>query len=510
MTAVLLAPSSPQVDAPVRPGRHHRFLPVAVLLVILIAAHAWNLADQPFPNDDEGAYISQAWAVQHGQLAHYTYWYDHPPLGWIQLAVLSWPGQWLLPGLPALVHGRIAMLVVLAITLLLVYTVARRLQGTRWTALLAMAIAGLSPLALSMQHQVYLDNFAVMWLLAAFALALSPRRHLWQHVAAGVATSFALLSKETIAIAVPAVIVALWQGSHPSTRRFSLAGFLSGMVFTASLYPLYAALKGELFAGEDHVSLLGTLAFQLHDRAGTGSVFVPGTEAHELLMSWLGNDPVLLIGGLAAAVAGLAVRPARAPALAVLLLVVVALRPDGYLPKMYIVQLVPFLALSVAGVATAVVIRTERGFGSALVTTALIVTGAIALTGWPVTDARMLTESTNDGYTAASRWLREEMPVRPGQRTIVDGVLWVDLVRAGHAPGLGAIWHYKIDLDPAVQRTLPGGWRDIDYVVSTPAVRGEAAQLPTLAGALAHSRVVATFGAGDGRIEVREVLTTTR
>ena len=32
----------------------------------------------------------------------------------------------------------------------------------------------------------------------------------------------------------------------------------------------------------------------------------------------------------------------------------------------------------------------------------------------------------------------------------------------GFDPGLGAIWFYKADLDPAVTRTLPRGWQEIE------------------------------------------------
>lgn len=62
-----------------------------VLLVAILVVQGWNIADYPTLSDDEGTYLAQAWAVQEGRgLAHYTYWYDHPPLGWIQLALLTW------------------------------------------------------------------------------------------------------------------------------------------------------------------------------------------------------------------------------------------------------------------------------------------------------------------------------------------------------------------------------------------------------------------------------------
>ena len=47
----------------------------------------WGFGRAPQRVDDEGTYTAQAYAVEHfGELAHYTYWYDHPPLGWLQIA----------------------------------------------------------------------------------------------------------------------------------------------------------------------------------------------------------------------------------------------------------------------------------------------------------------------------------------------------------------------------------------------------------------------------------------
>jgi len=43
--------------------------------------------------DAEGTLVADAWAIQHGTLAHYTYIYDHPPLGWIQMAAWTWPSS---------------------------------------------------------------------------------------------------------------------------------------------------------------------------------------------------------------------------------------------------------------------------------------------------------------------------------------------------------------------------------------------------------------------------------
>jgi hypothetical protein len=57
------------------------------LLMVVAVVHATGMARAPQRVDDEGTYVAQAWAVQHWRtLGHYTYWYDHPPLGWLLLA----------------------------------------------------------------------------------------------------------------------------------------------------------------------------------------------------------------------------------------------------------------------------------------------------------------------------------------------------------------------------------------------------------------------------------------
>src|SRR5690349_21345810 len=59
------------------------------LLLIAFVAHAFNMFNFPAftYNGDEGIYTGQALAVlRDGQLASYTYWYDHAPAGWILLA----------------------------------------------------------------------------------------------------------------------------------------------------------------------------------------------------------------------------------------------------------------------------------------------------------------------------------------------------------------------------------------------------------------------------------------
>ncbi|MFE6156731.1 ArnT family glycosyltransferase [Streptomyces sp. NPDC057889] len=502
-----------------------------VLLTVILTVQGWNITRFPTFSDDEGTYLAQAWSVQQGRgLAHYTYWYDHPPVGWIQIALITWPASLIDQDAMTLATMRYVMLLVGGISAVLLYVLARRLGLPRWAAGLGMALFGLSPLAVVLQREIFLDNIAVMWMLLAFCLAASPRHHLWHHFGAGLAAATSVLSKETMLVVLPALLVTMWQHSHRDTRKFAVTGAVAACGLTGLGYPLYALLNHELFPGRGHVSLIDGIRFQM-SREGSGFILAKGTNSHAVFESWLYYDTVLPLGGLAGAVLLLGVlrwsvtaRALAGPALAVATLALVAMRPSGYLPAMYVIQVLPFLALIVAGtaasVAHAVLLRgarhgarhgARRGarafrYARGTLLAALGATVAVLVVShWYDGDRTALTADANAPYRAAAAWMRDDVADPGRTRALVDDALWLDLVHAGYRPGDGAIWFYKADLDPAVARTLPNGWRDIDYVVASPTVRRDAVDLPTVKAALQHSTPVAVFGEGADRIEIRRI-----
>ncbi|MFD7446395.1 ArnT family glycosyltransferase [Streptomyces sp. NPDC059909] len=511
-----------------RTSRPDQLLCGALLMVILIV-QGWNITRFPTFSDDEGTYLAQAWSVQQSMgLAHYTYWYDHPPVGWIQIALITWPASLIDPSTMTVATMRYAMLPISGISAVLLFVLARRLSLPRWAAGLGMALFGLSPLSVMLQREIFLDNVAVMWMLLAFCLAASPSRHLWHHFGAGLAAAVGVLSKETMLLVLPALLVTLWRHSHRDTRKYAVTGAVAACGLTGLGYPLYALLNSELFPGNGHVSLIDGIKYQM-SRDGSGFILAKGTGSHAVLESWLYYDTVLPLGGLAGAVLLLGVlrwsvtaRALAGPALAVATLALVVMRPTGYLPAMYVIQALPFLALIIAGAAASVthtVLRRRRKadestglkatrWGLTLVLAAAA--AAYVVPHWYESDRTALTADANAPYRAAAAWMRDAVPDPGGTRALVDDALWLDLVHAGYQPGDGAIWFYKADLDPAVAGTLPRGWRDIDYVVSSPTVRRDAVDLPTVRAALEHSAPVAVFGRGEDRIEIRRIAGGTR
>ncbi|MFJ3809870.1 ArnT family glycosyltransferase [Streptomyces sp. NPDC090073] len=543
MTSTLPAATAPKVPAqhppvpesgpPGRTGPPRRLrssrpdlLLCGVLLLAILVVQGWNIADYPTLSDDEGTYLAQAWAVQQGRgLAHYTYWYDHPPLGWVQIALLSWIPSAVSPGSMTVGSMRITMLVISAVSAVLVYVLGRRLALPRWAAGLAMALFGLSPLAVVLQREIFLDNIAVMWLLLAFCLAASPSRHLWHHFGAGLAAAAGVLTKETMLVVLPALFVTMWRHSHRDTRKFALTGAVTACVLIGLSYPLFALLKGELFPGAGHVSLWDGITYQM-SRPGSGFILDADSGSYGVLHSWLYYDRVLPIGGLAGALLllitwrwSVTARALAGPALTVAVLAAVAMRPSGYLPAMYVIGALPFLALVLAGGTASVahaVLRRRRSAAEArhvtggryvLAAALALAAGAYVVPHWYDGDRTAVTADANRPYRQASHWLSTRVADPEDTRVLVDDALWLDLVHAGYRPGLGAIWFYKADLDPAVTKTMPHGWRDLDYVVASPTVRRDAEDLPNVRAAIRHSTPVATFGTGPDRIEIRRIRT---
>ena len=485
-------------------------LVVAGLLLVVGIVHA--VGYDRFPgriNDDEGTYVAQAWAVQHWySLAHYTYWYDHPPGGWITIAAYTWLTR-AFERLPTAVSaGREFMIVVKLVSAAMLYLLGRRLGFHRLAAAGAVLLFGLSPLAVPFQRMVFLDNLAVMWTLAALALAASPKRSLAASAGSAACFAVAVLSKETIAVLFPAVLLLLWQQSSLKTRRYRVALFLTTLGALVFVYPLYAILKNELFDGPGHVSLLWAIRWQLFDRPPSGSLLDPTSETYATVRSWLDQDPLLLGAGALLAPLGLFMRNLRAVTLALVIQMVMLLR-NGYLPFPYVIAMLPFAALTVAGVAHWLCERPiANGWrwtiahraGQLMVVCAVAASVVLVGPTWSRATHRVMSEDDSQSSRQALAYVVTHLP--KGSILLVDDNIWTDLVRRGFNPN--PIWFYKLDLDPTIRARLRNGWRDIDYIVLGALAPTTMRDLPLVAAAIRHSEAVASFG--NGAITVRRVI----
>ena len=490
------------------------WLPLAVVAVAG-ASHAVNLFGYPAYLGDEGIALQQAWAVlrQH-RLSPYTYWYDHPPAGWLLLAwwMALLQGRVDLFGV-SLNAARVLMVPVHMASALLLYGAALRLSGSARTAALAAALFSLSPLALSYQRMVLLDNLMVLWLLLALYLLLTHEGRLWTLVGSAAAFALAALTKETALLFAPALLYFLVRGLRGAPHfRFAVAGWLFVAASLASLYPLYALLKGELLplgGPSQRVSLLGALAWQL--RRSGGALFDPGGRFWEYAWGrWWSLDPLTLVGGIAATALALALgglRRRQAPGLwsAGLLAgsFTAYLAAGGALLDFHIVPALPFWALAVALLAGEALRPSPRWLGRVACALALGAAGAVLL---PRAQAAYTLDLTRL-QAAQLAYVREALP--PPAVLVTDDDLWVDLHEPsrGHPGFPNTHPHWKAAGDPAVRDgVLRGDWRTVDYLVMSDDM--EEALLPGSLPmqAYRHSYLVQVWAYGEVDVQVRAVV----
>ncbi len=367
---------------------------------------------------------------------------------------------------------------------------------------MTVVLFGLSPLAVYYHRMVSLDNIGTTWLIAAMVSATSRRRNLAAAFWAGVFSAVAVLSKETIGLLLPVVFWIIWQQARRHTRKWHLAIYVTTFLLFTAFYPLYAELRGELFPGSGHVSLIWAMWWQLFERAGSGFIFGAGGvgTAHGLLTLWFGTDRWLICAGAALVPTGLLIRRLRPLALGLLIQVAMAMT-GGYLPFFYVTAMIPFAALLIGGVADTLWERASSPLVENACRLLVVAAGIAALIlvvpQWGSTLVRQAAAIGGTGSLAATAWVETHVP--KNDVVVVDGYLWPDLKRAG----LNPLWEQKTASNADSQGELPDGWRSISYVVVTSQVIGTLATLPLLTQAVANSVPVASFGDG---IVVRRVI----
>lgn len=465
---------------------HSHSLDILVPLLVLAAiVDYFTLAVNLGTNDDPGTYTAQAWAMLNmGEVAHNTYWYDHPFVGWLQIAIYALGTNGYGRSETDVLMASELMAIMQLISCVLIYKLIRHLvPERRWAAALAVVLFAFSPLAIYYQKMAFLDNIAVMWTLAAMVAVASPRRSLGNAIWAGLFMGIATLSKETAGIWMLVVGYLLWQNYGKGHRVWGLAQlvlFWFGVCFF--IYVIYAMVKGELFPGPGHVSLLGSLQWQLN-RESAGSP----------IDGWLALDYWL---GYAAAVAGAVVllhmawrlvrRIAKRnrgqvssgplyrlrPIMLGFAIMIFMIFRGGYVPAPLIIGVLPFAALLVAGVLGAVSPKLSQFKGSpwklrialalrGVLVSAVMVGGvAVVAPDWVQEGKTALSSAEYDAYKETLQVIYREVP--KDAVIAVDGNMWTDLREAGYT---NVVWFYKLDLDPeVVQKYIPNGYKDIDYV----------------------------------------------
>ena len=489
------------------------WLEVAVVLLLLagsIVLHAYNLFAYPAYAEDEGTYMQNAWAVTLGRLSPYPYGYGHPPAGWMQIALwLKVAGVFAFG--EALNGGRVLMLVYAAASTLLVYLIVRRLGGSQSAALVGMAVFAFSPLGVLFQREVLLDNIATFWLLLSLALIVSSRSRLPYLIGAALALGLAVLSKEVIAVCLPAMVYAAWLHITPFQRKFALVAFLYITLALISTFVLMALLKGEFFPyawhlpwdNHPHLSLLDTYIGQVQRSQSQGS----------LLGSWyvwFQGDAPLLVAGVAAPAFNLLYGWWRRQHLLAGLLAAsywALLARGGVVYPFYLIPLLPLMALNVAlalhallgGLSRLIRLKPARAVLLLLLLSLLLPYDAIGA-------ARQASVNPVSAQQQALSWIGSHVPRKA--YIVISPYLYLDLrLPGGEGVGSGSPFpnaevYWEVATDPAVRdRILHDDWNTIDYLVVDDQMLNDivhnAGQFGLLQQALEHSKLLVSFRTQD-------------
>ena len=178
---------------------------LVILLVISGIAHGYNMFGFPYFENDEGVYLSQAWSLlKEGQLAPYTYWYDHAPMGWIITSFWTSITGGLYTFGFSLNTGRVFMLVIHLLSTVLVFKITRKASNSLLAAGIATLLFSLSPLGIYFHRRLLLDNIMIFLVLWAFYLIIKSKYRVHNYVLSAFIFGMAVLTKENAIFFIPA------------------------------------------------------------------------------------------------------------------------------------------------------------------------------------------------------------------------------------------------------------------------------------------------------------------
>jgi 4-amino-4-deoxy-L-arabinose transferase-like glycosyltransferase len=450
---------------------------ILVGLAISVAAHVYNLFNFPRYEMDEGTYMSAAYAVMNGKIWPFAYGYGHPPFAWMQIAgAIPLMGGFFTFG-NALNTGRVLMLFYAVASALLVYLVVRRLGGSRSAGLLGMIIFSLSPLAITYQRQVLLDNVAVFWFLLSLYFLVTANSRLLHLVLAALFFGLSVLSKEVMGVLLPAMIYGLWIHSTVFQRKFSLVAFTYVAIVLISLWPLMAMLRGELFPSawhlfgdtHGHLSFLDTLASQVKRTGKEGSVA-------DSWPIWVGADWVIIACSIVTTVFNLALGWWNRKQLFIGLLAVsywaLLLRPNGVVLSFYFIPLIPIVAINTAFTVNTIMDWMGQLVSFDLVRAILILMVVAVLVPYDI-QAGFSYVSLNPTSVENNSllWARDHIP--RNSFVLINSWAYMDMrVPGGLSVGNGAAFtnaqiYINVAADPEILRDqINSDWNKIDYIIA--------------------------------------------
>lgn len=488
-----------------------------VLFIMVLAGagmtHGINMFHFPYYEGDEGTYMSQAWAVVNdGQLAPYTYWYDHAPMGWYAIAgyIKLLGGDFFLFG-SSLDTGRMFMLFIHLASAGLIFFIVRRLTASAWLGAASVVLFSISSLEIYFQRRILLDNIMIFWVLSAVAIQLAKKEHIWNFVLSGLFLGLAMLTKITAVLFFPALLGAVYFGKHRIIRSFRSVLFVASFGLTYSTYLLYAFIKGELFPSEGSVSFISSFQFQM-SRGGGDVPFWDGQSSSMLaLQDWILKDPLYMTIAGVVLVLALILAPFKRmliPFVFGSMLYILFLIRGGVVLNFYVLPL-----FSLVAILFGLVLSIFSGIFRARANEMRGMLGIVAIVLLFVTFGKydnkaVFTSDETSQQRKVVQWIKDNL--NENQVIIADNFALVDLWDSEYyneKSFKNADWFYKVENDPAIRDDkYHGDWKNFDYLlVNHEMLRQiERREAPILEQALTHSSPIAKWLPNDDQTFVNE------
>lgn len=471
-------------------------LPLLVFLITILP-RAINLFGYPYFENDEGVYTSQGWwLVNFGKLAPYTYWYDHAPFGWLTI------GLWQkLTGGPfafgfSLFSTRIFMTLVAGLTSVIIYKIIEYLTKNKTIALVSSVILALSPLAITFQRRVLLDNLETFWLVLALWFMLKAKSNLRLILFSGLCFGLSFLSKEAVIFMLPVMTWAAWSTCRKENQRYSLMIWLTTALFLISFFPLLALLRQEFFpAGfldnSKHVSLLETLLYQM-GRGSDIKPWQPGSPIWNNIVAWFKKDYIFMFLGLWSLGVNFWFNWRDKMIRMIVLLslsYILFLSRGGLVLEFYIMPLLALFTVNI-GIAMAYSLTSFKlRVGKMGIILGLGVIGLLLINQ----ETAIYTSKPTEKQLSAIEYVKNNLDTT--RFIAIDDFAYVDL-KLGDKRFTNAEWFWKVEQDEEIkEKKLKNDWRNISYILLSGEMRRQILQgeLPLISLALANADLVQDF-----------------
>lgn len=441
---------------------------VTGILIVAFFLHSYNMFHFPYYENDEGTYMSQARAVLYkNQLAPYTYFYDHAPLGWIQIALwIKIVGGFFVFG-NAINTGRVFILLLKLLSILLLYLITKHFTNNVIFSALASLIYSVSPMGIFFQRRVLLDSIMTFWMLLSIWLVSQKTLTLYKIILSAVFFSIGVLSKETMIFLIPVYALIIHKNESISKKYRAIVIWVVISSFIISLYPFYALYKQEFFPTQGKpVSLVETLKKQ-STRGSNLPFFNSKSDFAKQWSDWIMLDSFILLGGVISTIANLLIGSFYSkpklyiPSLLIIFFGIFLMR-GGLIFDFYIIPVIPLFALNIAVFINLLYLKDIKLYKFIL--TLLMV--FVILEYYIYVNKRLSFFYVKDETKPQSevvQWIINNIP--NNSKIIIDSYAYVDLKYNDRFPN--AVEYVKLIYDPMIAEQYGGKELKVDYILLT-------------------------------------------